>query len=144
MSPLVSDRAQTTNASARTNYSASFATTLNEKLLEATSTRDVSSAPIEKYDFSNMTPIKFRETINVLISRGQMDLDETTPLIGMMPFPLSKVNCDGTLPAGFDQPVDFLAKIQYAIKETLSRNDRQGAEGLRIAGNALLRFHQAM
>ncbi len=132
------NRAQSTKSSVRADESASFATALAENTQEAN--RNTTVKPLEKYDFSNMTPIEFRDTINELISAGQLTLDNTSPLLGMMPSPLSKVHFDGAMPASAYQAVNFFAKIQEGIDGALSRNEKKSAEGLHQAANALRRI----
>ena len=97
-------------------------------------------AATKRYDFADMTPKDLLETMNGLIRDGQMDLDETTALVGMIPSPLSRVDYDGTMPAAFDQPCDFFEKIEQGIAAATSRNDRQSVESLRRAADALARF----
>ena len=137
-------RTQAVNLATRTDSSASFAAALAGKTQEATG--NTSSAPatqVEKYDFSNMTPQALHETVSALIQSGQMNLDETSSLLGMMPSPLSNFglpNYDGKAPAASYQTVNFFAKIQEGIEGALSRNEKQSAESLQRAANALLRF----
>lgn len=92
-----------------------------------------------KYDFTNMTPRTMFATMNKLIHDGKMTLDESTSLMGMIPTPLSKVNYDGNMPASFDQPWNFLAKIQDGISASLSRNENASATRLQQTYDALMR-----
>ncbi|MFF7108882.1 hypothetical protein [Pseudomonas sichuanensis] len=96
----------------------------------------------EKLDFTNMTPSKLHETVGWLTQTGQMDLDESSALVGMMSSssPLSRVNYDG-LPFDYsDTPVDFFEKIQSSINGARSRNEQSSVEGLERAAIALSRF----
>lgn len=121
---------------------ASFAAIMAEKL-QAVGGNSTSgpAASVEKYDFTNMTPKALQETVNSLISKGQLDLDDTTSLLGMMPgTALSKVNYDGTAPTGADTPMNVFSKIQSALEGALSRNETDSAAGLRRAAQALAKF----
>lgn len=96
----------------------------------------------DKLDFTNMTPSKLHETVGWLTRTGQMDLDESSALVGMMSSssPLSKVNYDG-LPFDYsDSPVNFFEKIQNSISGARSRNEQSSVEGLQRAATALSRF----
>lgn len=96
----------------------------------------------DKIDFTNMTPRKLYETVGWLTRTGQMDLDESCALIGMMSSssPLLKVNYDG-LPFDYsDSPVNFFEKIQSSISGARSRNERSTVEGLQRAATALSLF----
>lgn len=94
----------------------------------------------EKYDFTNMTPRTMRETMNSLIHNGQMTLEESTPLMAMIPSPLSKVNYDGSMPASFDQSWDFFSKIQDGITGALSRNEKASADRMQQTYDVLMRL----
>lgn len=124
------------------NGESSFAAIMAEQVRPAVDSKTSAPvAPTEKYDFTNMTPRVLKETVNGLIRSGKMDLDDTSSLLGMMPAtPLSKVNYDGTAPAGADTPVNFFTKLQSAIEATLSRNETVSAASLQRAANALARF----
>jgi len=93
-----------------------------------------------KYDFTNMTPRTMLETMNGLIRDGKMTLDESTSLMAMIPSPLSKVNYDGNMPESFDQPWNFLTKIQDGITGALSRNEGASAYRLQQTYDMLVRL----
>lgn len=95
----------------------------------------------ETYDFTNITSGDLLETVNGLIRDGQMDLDETSSLLGFMGnSPLSAVNPNGPVSAKANAAFDVFAKIEEGIMGALSRNETQSAEGLRQAADALRRF----
>lgn len=58
------------------------------------------------YDFSTISPSKMLETVNKLITSGQVSLDETSALVPMM---------GGMLVAKPDEPMDFFAQVQKSI-----------------------------
>ena len=139
---LFAQRAQGTNAAARADGAASFAATLAEKTQAASSNgASTPAAQFEKFDFTNMTPKALHETVNSLIRSGQMDLDESSSLLGFMaPSALSKVSYDGNAPASSNQSMNVFSKIQEGIEGALSRNEQKNVESLQRAADALLRF----
>ncbi|QHP54806.1 hypothetical protein EH203_13705 [Pectobacterium carotovorum subsp. carotovorum] len=141
---LFAHRASIANSTARTGNQASFAAVLAGKTQEVSANNastSTSATQIKKYDFTNMTPQALTEAVNSLIQSGQMDLDESSSLLGFMaPTALSKVVYDGTAPASSRQPMNVFSKIQEGIDGALSRNERSSAENLQRAADALLRF----
>lgn len=139
---LFAHRASIANPTAQAGNQASFAAVLAEKTQEVSANNASSSATqVKKYDFTNMTPQALTEAVNSLIQSGQMDLDESSSLLGFMaPTALSKVVYDGTAPASSHQPMNVFSKIQEGIDGALSRNEKSSAEGLQRAADALLRF----
>ena len=124
--------------------SPSFAANLSEhsRTQEGESKENVGSGSHEKLDFTNMTAAKLHKVVGQLIRRGQMDLDDTTSLVGMMfpSSPLAKVKYDG-LPAEYiDTPVNFFEKIKEKIDGALSRNKQDTAASLKRAADALSNF----
>ncbi|MBK1640415.1 hypothetical protein CKO12_00660 [Chromatium okenii] len=132
------NRAQSTKSSARADESASFATALAENTQEAN--RNTTVKPLEKYDFSNMTPQALHETMSALFQSGQVSFDETLSFLGLIPSPLDKVNYDGKVPTSYYQPVNFFAQIQERIEGALSRSEKQSAERLQQAADTLRRI----
>ncbi|GKW10020.1 MULTISPECIES: hypothetical protein [Pectobacterium] len=139
---LLAHRASSANLAAQAGNQTSFAAILAGKTQEASVNRTSGSiSEVKKYDFTNMTPQELNETVNSLIQNGQMDLDESSSLLGFMaPTALSKVVYDGTAPASPRQPMNVFSKIQEGIDGALSRNEKASAEGLQRAADALLRF----
>ncbi len=137
-SDLFAHRAQVTNLTSHADSSASFASVLAEKTQETT--ENISSAPVKKYDFSNMTPQALHETMSALFQSGQVSFDETLSFLGLIPSPLDKVNYDGKVPTSYYQPVNFFAQIQERIEGALSRSEKQSAERLQQAADTLRRF----
>ncbi|MBE5204452.1 hypothetical protein IG612_17925 [Pectobacterium sp. FL60-S17] len=139
---LFAHRASIANSTAQVGNQASFAAVLAEKTQETSANNAATSATqVKKYDFTNMTPQALTEAVNSLIQSGQMDLDESSSLLGFMaPTALSKVVYDGTAPVSSHQPMNVFSKIQEGIDGALSRNERASAEGLQRAADALLRF----
>ncbi|AYH15223.1 hypothetical protein GMW39_03635 [Pectobacterium parmentieri] len=139
---LFTHRASIANSTVQTSSRASFAAILAGKTQETSvNNAPASSAKTKQYDFTNMTPQELNETVNSLIQSGQMDLDESTSLLGFMaPTALSKVVYDGTAPVSSRQPMNVFSKIQEGIDGALSRNEKASAESLQRAADALLRF----
>lgn len=81
-------------------------------------------------DFTQMTPKQLQNSINDLIESGQMSLDESSALIGMVPTTLSKVNYDGQIPAAYEQPINVIQRLQDGIAGADSRHDTATSEFL--------------
>lgn len=95
----------------------------------------------EQYDFTKITAKQLHEKVGGLIRNGQMDLDESSSLLGFMgSSPLDKVNYDGSAPNTGTDPFNAFTRIQDAIAAVLSRNETKSAEGLQKAYDALTRF----
>ncbi|QLF94654.1 hypothetical protein HW090_16200 [Pseudomonas sp. ABC1] len=141
---LASQRRSESNAGTGATGASSFSSVLAEKLQQTTGSLATSheSVQAEPLDFTNMTASTLFETVNGLIRSGQLDLDDTTSLVGMMSpsSALAKVNYDGAAVAYEDKAVDFFAKIQAGIEGALSRNEKGSAAGLQRAADALARF----
>ncbi len=113
-----------------------------KNLLAATQASSTST-DIEAFDFTNMTPQQMQNTINGLIKSGKMSLDESAPLVGMIPTALSAVNDNGQTPAAFRQPMNFIAGLEDSITGALSRNDTATAAFFKTALTALQRLQNA-
>lgn len=97
----------------------------------------------DKFDFTHITANELHKTVGGLIRSGQMDLGESSSLLGFMgASPLDKVSYDGSAPAQGDEPFNAFQRIQDAIEGVLSRNEVQSAEGLQTAYDALARFQR--
>lgn len=95
----------------------------------------------DQYDFTKVTAKQLHEQVNSLIKSGQMDLDESSSLLGFMGgSPLDKVSYDGTAPTSGTDPFNAFTRIQDAITGVLSRNEKESAEGLQKAYDALARL----
>ncbi|HQO16500.1 MAG TPA: hypothetical protein PLG02_06020 [Methylotenera sp.] len=92
------------------------------------------------YDFTNMTPQQLQQTMNDLIKSGKLSLDESGPLIVMIPTALSKVQYDGAPPTAYYQPTNILANLELGIEGAKSRNDNANVESLTKALDALKRI----
>ncbi|WP_038493247.1 hypothetical protein [Janthinobacterium agaricidamnosum] len=136
--PFINQSQQTAKPKENGRDTASFADALSKS--QQASGSSASADRNEKYDFKNMTPRTMRETMNSLIRNGEMTFEESTPLMAMIPSPLSKVNYDGNMPASFDQSWDFLAKIQDGIRGALSRNEKASADTMQQTYDALMRL----
>src|SRR6218665_1683960 len=127
-SPWQAGHAKAATADGKTP--SAFAATLAQASQEATEP--------QRYDFRNIRPTQLRATVNALIRSGQMDLDETSSLLGFMPSPLATV--DGTVSVQDDAPIDVYARIQAGIEGALSRLEWRNAGGLRPGAAALQGF----
>lgn len=95
----------------------------------------------DQYDFTNVTAKQLHEKVGSLIQSGQMDLDDSSSLLGFMGgSPLDKVNYDGTAPSAGTEPFNAFTRIQEAIAGVLSRNEKESAESLQNAYDALARL----
>ncbi len=88
-------------------------------------------------DFTNMTPRQLQGTMNDLIKSGKMSLNDTSAIVEMVPTALSKVNYDGQVPVAYEQPTNFIARIQDGIEGAKSRSDTINEERLTKALGAL-------
>lgn len=64
----------------------------------ATSTASPEASGTRRYDFSNILPGELREAVNRLIRSGDLDLHETSSLLGIMAPPEARLRVDGTPP----------------------------------------------
>lgn len=109
----------------------SFSEALKGKVEEGAGHRD-------PYDFTNVTAKQLHEKVGSLIQSGQMDLGDSSSLLGFMGgSPLDMVNYDGTSPGLGAAPFNAFTRIQEAIAGVLSRNEKESAESLQKAYNAL-------
>jgi hypothetical protein len=110
-------------------YSSSAASRSNNMTsVSRTSSTSEASQPsaggISTYDFTNMTQLELRDTVNSLISSGKLSADDptATSLTSMAYI---------RQPSGQDvsnQPMDFMAKLRGGIQFDNSRGDAQSAE----------------
>ncbi|NPE49909.1 hypothetical protein E0I03_01515 [Dickeya dadantii] len=142
---LVNQRSQADNATRRTEETSAFAALLTANINASSPTSQpvtASSAQADTYDFTRMTPTALHESVNRLIRSGQLDLDQTTPLVGMMgSTELSNVGVMGTSALTYsEQPMNVFNNLQQNMTVALSRNDSQSADGLQRTIDALRRL----
>lgn len=101
---------------------------------DGASTGPVTSANL---DFTNMTPRDLNSKLGSLVTNGKITFDDSGILIVMIPTPLSKVNYDGKIPETYDQPMNFMARLQDGIEFAKSRNDVANVETFTKALSAL-------
>lgn len=129
------------------NPSNAFAAILGEKL-QAAAGNTASASPVathdaKQYDFTHMSRNELLETVNGLIRSGDLTLDETSPLLGMMgSSPLLKVNYDGKPLENGDAPTNVFARIQEGIEGARSRNETASVARLERAAEALMKFQE--
>lgn len=89
-------------------------------------------------DFTNITPERMLQTVNDLIKRGQMSLDESSSLLGFMsPFSLTT---SGELKPMEQRPVDVIAGVKKLIEYNQSVDNKPGVYYGTLALNALQRL----
>jgi|GEM_PF-3072857 len=103
-------------------------TSASEKNSVAANSTAQPGSGVLTYDFTNMTPAKMLTTVNCLIKSGQMSLDESSSLVGLMGgvSPLSKVNYDGKVPDTANKPMDFVAALKQMLSFDQSINNASG------------------
>ncbi|AZP10889.1 hypothetical protein [Undibacterium parvum] len=123
---------------------ASFAAVLATKVPMVAGADELQSEEVikkvENIDFSNMTPRDALNIVNKLVRSGQMTLDESSPLLGIIPSPMSKVKYDGLMPESFDQPCNFFEKLYAARDGALQRTETASAAHMQMGIDALMRF----
>lgn len=135
------------NAGKSADQSSAFAAIMAEKLQavagNAASDKTSESDESKKYDFTHISRNELFETVNGLIRSGDLTLDDTGSLLGMMgTSPLLKVDYDGLPIEGGDTPMNVFTRIQEGIEGALSRNETGSVEGLQRAAAALARFQK--
>ncbi|MCI4235513.1 hypothetical protein F6X50_03685 [Dickeya dianthicola] len=142
---LVNQRSQANNATRRPEETSAFAALLAANISAsspASQPTTVSSAQAESYDFTRMTPTALHESVNRLVRSGQLDLDQTTPLVGMMgATDLSDAGVTGAASLAYsEQPMNVFNNLQENMAVAISRNDHQSADGLQRTIDALRRL----
>lgn len=135
------------NAGKTAGPSASFAAIMAERLQAAAGSMASDKAgdtrDAERYDFTHMSRNELLEKVNGLIRTGDLALDDTTSLLGMMgSSPLLKVNYDGKPVEGGDVPMNVFTRIREGIEGARSRNETDSIAGLQRAAEALMKFHE--
>lgn len=104
----------------------------------ATPSTKAQSSKVDTYDFTSMTPREIHEAMSKLIRSGQMDIDQSTAMLGLTSSlsPLSRVNYDGTAPYS-DAPINVFAALQKNFEAQMSRNEIVGAGYTKKAIDAL-------
>lgn len=122
----------------------SFAAVLATKAPTVTGAGSVQAAEdvkdVKSLDFSNMTPRDALKVVNKLVLSGQMTLDESSSLLGIIPSPLSKVMYDGLIPESFNQPCNLFEKLQAGLEGAVSRHETASAANMQRGIDALMRF----
>ncbi|QDX30109.1 hypothetical protein [Dickeya poaceiphila] len=144
---LVNQRSQANDATHRKEEMSAFAALLAANISATSPTSQsttVQPAQTETYDFTRMTPTTLHESVGHLIRSGQLDLDQTTPLLSMMgSTPLSYAGVMGTSSLAYshsEQPMNVFNNLQQNMAVALSRNDYQSADGLQRTIDALRRL----
>ncbi|MGO4382468.1 hypothetical protein [Pseudoduganella sp. RAF53_2] len=98
-----------------------------------------SSRSVAQFDFTNISPQKMFEAMNELIRDGKMTLDESSPLLGMIPTQLSSPAYDGEIPKAFYEPVNFFEKLREGMEAASSRNEYTSLARMKRAFDSLSR-----
>ena len=104
----------------------------------ATPSAKAESSKVDTYDFTSMTPIDIHEAMSKLIRSGQMDLDQSTAMLGLTSSlsPLSRVDYDGTAPYSA-APINVFAALQKNFDAQMSRSEIVAAGYTKKAIDAL-------
>lgn len=129
------------------NQGTAFATIMAEKLRETASQaapgKPQTAGEAKQYDFTHISRDELLETVNGLIRSGDLNLDDTSSLLGMMgSSPMLKVHPDGLPLAGGDVPMNVFARLQEGIEGARSRHDTNSIASLQRAAEALARFQK--
>lgn len=91
---------------------------------------------MKRLDFTNMSRSNMRETVNNLIKSGQMNLDESSSLLGLMSnTPLDRANANTQ--NRDTQPIDFIATLKHNISYNQSIGNEEGVKYGNLSLNAL-------
>ncbi|GAB7218029.1 hypothetical protein [Dickeya oryzae] len=141
---LANQRSQVNNATHRKEDVSAFAALLATNTSSLSPTSKSTTVQTEAYDFTHITPTALHESVNRLIRSGQLDLDQTTPLVGMMASTeLSTAGGLGGASLGYlnsEQPMNVFNRLQQNMAAALSLNDRQSADNLQSTIDALRRL----
>ncbi|ACZ76965.1 conserved hypothetical protein [Dickeya parazeae Ech586] len=141
---LANQRSQINNATHRKEDVSAFAALLAANMSSVSPTSQSTTVQTEAYDFTHITPTALHESVNRLIRSGQLDLDQTTPLVGMMASTeLSTAGGLGASSLGYsnaEQPMNVFNRLQQNMAVALSLNDRQSADNLQGTIDALRRL----
>lgn len=119
--------------------SAAYADTSNTNA----SSRSTSSGSSSTYDFTSITPSQLGQTVGELVSKGQLDQDDTVTLADSLPTSSSKTNFHGKMPSIYDQPNNIIARLQDGIDDARTRNDLQSVHSLSKTLNVFQRLQGA-
>jgi hypothetical protein len=81
---------------------------------------------VSTYDFTNMTPANMLTTVNSLIKSGQMSLDESSSLVGMMGLAGASPQSFGLAPNAANQPMDFMSSLRRMLSYDQSMSNASG------------------
>jgi hypothetical protein len=95
-----------------------------------------------KIDFTNITPEQLQGTVNDLLKSGKMSFDESSPLIGLVPTALAKVDYDGKAPDAYTQPMNVLDRLQDGLAWMQDHQDKKGADAIKKTLAALNRIQR--
>jgi hypothetical protein len=95
------------------------------------------------YDFTSITPSQLGQTIGELVSKGQLDQEDTVTLADSLPTSATKTNFHGKMPSIYDQPNNMIARLQDGIDDARNRNDLQSVHSLSKTLNVFQRLQGA-
>lgn len=115
------------------NSSLSYAAVLGEATTrsEKNAAAEVNQAAVgsgqdtlKSYDFTNISPRQMLETINHLITSGQVSLDETSALVPMMGAGVAGVPLNAAIDP--DAPMNFVERVEQSIAFARFTHNEQG------------------
>lgn len=99
--------------------------------------------PQQRFDFTSITPVEFMNTVNELIRSGEMDLDETSPMVGLgMGFAVPGSAADATRNAVASQPFNAFEALQRGIDYARWSGDQVSERQWVTAAAALERYQR--
>jgi hypothetical protein len=109
----------------------------------ASASRTSANNASSTYDFTSLTPSQLGQTVGELVSKGQLDHEDTVTLADTMPTASSKTNFNGKIPSIYDQPNNIIARLQTGIDDARNRNDLQSVHSLSKTLNVFQRLQGA-
>jgi hypothetical protein len=105
--------------------------------------RSAGSNASSTYDFTSITPSQLGQAVGELVSKGQLDTEDTATLADSMPTVSSKSNLHGKIPSIYDQPNNIIARLQTGIEDARNRNDLQSVHSMSKTLNVFQRLQGA-
>jgi len=94
----------------------------------------------KSFDFSSATPQQMQQSMRQLLQTGQMSPGASSALASMIPTSLNKVSLNGRSTNAYQQPADYIARLEIGIESAKTRNDRQSVQQLSEALHVLKRL----
>ncbi|KFX03992.1 hypothetical protein KP22_14140 [Pectobacterium betavasculorum] len=91
-----------------------------------------------RYDFTRISPAELYETVDSLVSSGQLGREEGSALLSFISSP--RTESGSVPPSNVFQPINVFDTIQQGVAGASSRSEVQNTESLQRAAEALNRF----